>query len=168
MQTQRILIGELQLGQTLNHCVSDGNKSEFDLLLAMLSTDVGEQDQFLIENNDAIAETDTLSLHEKFNIPPPQALQSESISQDEYSLEFGKCVSTEGIIAARLQHCLRPDALYFKPETRHGIPIDVYDNLSPSIAQRLTNDEHQLEALTVTIDELILSQQNYEAKLVAA
>jgi len=165
MQSQRILIGELQLGQTLNHCVRDGNKSEFDLLLAMLSTDVGEQDQFLIENTDDNL-IDKSSLHEKFHLPPPQTLESQSASQDDYSLEFGKCVSSEGIVAARLQHCLRPDALHFKSKTHQGIAIDVYDNLSPSIAQRLTDNEHQLAPLTVTMDELIHSQKEYEAKLI--
>jgi len=167
MQTQRILTGELQLGQTLNHCVHNGNKSEFDLLLAMLSTDVGEQDQFLIENTDDSV-GDVLSLHEKFNIQSPQSLKSKSIAEDEYSLEFGKYANAEGIIAARLQHCLRPDALHFEPDTRHGLSSDVYDNLSPSIAQRLTDSEHQLTPLTVTMDELILLQKDYEAKLIAA
>ena len=167
MQTQRILVGELQLGQTLNHCIRDGSKSEFDLLLAMLSSDVCEQDQFSLEPNNTKTLL-TASLSEQFNVPTPQSLQSTSRLQEEYSLELGNLAKESGLTAARLQHCLRPDALHFKSETIHGLNSDVYDSLSPTIAKRFLNEPQSLNPLTVNVDDLIAAQKNYEAKLVSA
>ena len=37
---EHYLVDELQLGQTLNQAISQGRRSEFSLLLAMLSPDV--------------------------------------------------------------------------------------------------------------------------------
>jgi len=40
---EHYLVDELQLGQTLNQAISQGRRSEFSLLLAMLSADVEDQ-----------------------------------------------------------------------------------------------------------------------------
>ena len=40
---EHYLVDELQLGQTLNQAISQGRRSEFSLLLAMLSPDVEDQ-----------------------------------------------------------------------------------------------------------------------------
>ena len=173
MQTQRILVGELQLGQTLNHCIRDGKKSEFDLLLAMLSTDVSDQDQFSLNTTQEEA-LFSQSLNEKFDTPPAQTLQAETLLEDEYSLTLGKIANQESLLAARLQHCLRPDALHFQSHMQHGISDELFDSLSPTVAQRFiksaneVNEVNEIDSLNIEMDKLILAQKNYEANLVAA
>lgn len=164
MQTSHILVGELQLGQTLNHCVRDGKKSEFDLLLAMLSDDVCQQDQFAIENTDTLTPLEH-SLNEQFNVPKPQAMQATTLVEEVYSLKMGQVALDQGLIAARLQHCLCPEALHFQSDRRHGIASDVYDSLSPSAAQRFNAQKNNIVTPDFNMDELIFSQQHYQAEL---
>jgi len=167
MQTQGILVGELQLGQTLNHCIRDGKKSEFDLLLSMLSNDVTDQDQFSI--NPLASETlTTQPLHEKFDIPTPQTLTADSPEQNEYSMTISQIAQQEGILAARLQHCLRPEALNFQPDITHGISNELYSSLSPAVVQRFTQKTRDVENLVIDMEQLISAQQNYDAELVTA
>jgi len=164
MQTQHILVGELQLGQTLNHCVRDGKKHEFDLLLAMLSADVSQQDQFALQQTQAPEPLEN-SLHEQFNVENPQTLQATTVIEELYSLKLGQVALDEGLTAARLQHCLRPEALHFQSNIRHGIDSDVYENLSPTVAQRFVGQVNNEREIEINMEDLILSQQQYQAEL---
>jgi len=166
MQTQHILVSELQLGQTLNHCVRDGKKDEFDLLLAMLSEDVSQQDQFTMEDSEPQSSTEH-SLKNHFKVASSQKMQASSLDEEVYSLELGQVAVKEGLIAARLQHCLRPDALHFQSNMRHGIDSDVFDNLSPTVAQRFTAQTNKEMKVEINMDDLILSQQQYQADLLS-
>lgn len=166
MQSQRILVGELQLGQRLNQCVSEGKKGEFDLLLSMLSNDVCDQDQFSIGNEKQ--DEQSISLRESLQVPVPQTLQADNQQQGDYSLSLAKMALDEGLTAARLQHCLVPEALSFTIDKTHGIDSLVFESLSPTVAQRFTNVKQAPNNLTVNVDELIAAQQSYQAQLITA
>lgn len=167
MQTQSVLAGELQLGQTLNHCIRDGKKSEFDLLLAMLSNDVTEQDQFSLNPIEEV-KLPAQSLREEFNVPIPQTLKASSSSENEYSLKLGKIANEEGLLTARFHHCLQPDALDFKTNMKHGIASELYNSLSPTVAKRFTKQVSEIRPEIIEIDKLIAAQKNYDANLIIA
>ena len=171
MQAKPILTGELQLGQTLNHCVRDGKKSEFDLLLSMLSTDVCEQDQFAMDNDASHLISDdqdpTIALRDQFSVPEPQTLLADSVKDAQYSLSLGERALNEGLLASRLQHCLHQDALSFETGKVHGIDVDVFDSLSPTTARRFTQQSVKREQPSVNFDDLIAAQKSYQAELLS-
>lgn len=169
MQTTQILTGELQLGQTLNHCVRDGKKSEFDLLLSMLSTDVCDQDQFAINNDDSTSTTNPIDCEDalklQFSVPNSQTLMADSVTEAQYSLSLSKTALNEGLVAARLHHCLHQDALSFNVGKHHGIEADVFESLSPATVQRFTQQKKVQHKATLDFDDLIAAQKSYQAQL---
>lgn len=166
MQTGNILVSELQLGQRLNRCVSEGNKSEFDLLLSMLSTDIRDQDQFSTINDPESAEA--TSLRDEFNVPQAQQLISRESELQDYSISVAGLAREEGLVAARLQHCLRPEVLHFDVDRVEGFADDITDNLSPTVQARLSGNSLTKTTQSVNFDEVIAAQKDYEAQLFVA
>lgn len=166
MQTGNILVSELQLGQRLNQCVSEGNKSEFDLLLSMLSTDIRDQDQFSTIN--APESEEAISLRDQFNVPQAQPLISRESALQDYSIYVADLAREEGVVAARLQHCLRPEVLHFDVDRIEGFADDITDNLSPTVHARLSGQAFTKTTSFVNFDEVIAAQKDYEAQLFVA
>ncbi len=166
MQTGNILVSELQLDQRLNRCVSKGNKSEFDLLLSMLSNDVRDQDQFSIINDPESEEA--VSLRDKFGVPQPQPLISRESTQQDYSISLANLAREDGLVSARLQHCLRPEVMHFDVDRIEGFADDITDNLSPTVQARLSGKEFIHTNPSINFDDVIAAQKDYEAQLFVA
>ncbi|MGB0833618.1 MAG: VC2046/SO_2500 family protein [Psychrobium sp.] len=166
MQIGDLLIGELQLGQRLNECVQQGNKSEFALLLSMLSQDVRDQDQFALEQT--ACEKNTNSLAEQFEMPTPQTLKTRAIADQHYSITLADISREQGLTAGRLQHCLKPDALSFDLDRIEGFSDEIVDNLSPTVAARLEGRTISAPKPQVDINKAIAAQQSYDAQLFVA
>ncbi|MGB1297016.1 MAG: VC2046/SO_2500 family protein [Psychrobium sp.] len=166
MQIGDLLIGELQLGQRLNECVQQGNKSEFALLLSMLSQDVRDQDQFALEQ--PTSDKHVISLAEQFEIPTPQTLKTRAIDDRHYSIALAEVSREQGLIASRLQHCLKPDALSFDLDRVEGFADEIIDSLSPTVAARLEGKTISASKPKVDINKVIAAQQSYDAQLFVA
>lgn len=166
MQAGNILVSELQLGQRLNQCVREGNKSEFDLLLSMLSTDVGDQDQFSTINT--VESEQATSLRAQFDVPQAQLLSSRESSQQDYSISLADLAREEGLVAARFQHCLRPSVLHFDVDRIEGFADDVTDNISPTVEARLLGQDLTNNKPRINFDDVIAAQKDYDAQLFVA
>ncbi len=118
------LINELQCGQSVGRAVHDNRRADFALLLAMLSQDVRDHTAV-----DQVEEAVPSDLREQFLLPQEQQLQS---NQESYlrGIEIAAQFNNGGMVAAKLQSCLAPDALTYLPEQTHNLPEEVYHNLS--------------------------------------
>jgi len=164
MQIERILSNELQLGQQLNSSVVN-DRANFSLLLALMSQDVQDQAQFHLASNTTIASTDDKpSLADEFSVPSPQPLISDFEGETQ-SLECGLLAKEQGLLAARLRHCLAPEPLSFELGKKHGIAADVFDSLDVITAQRFTGDYQTQQFERLIPDVVIGQQQNYAAAL---
>ncbi|WP_375750683.1 VC2046/SO_2500 family protein [Vibrio sp. HN007] len=121
-----IQINELNFGSQINNAVELGNRSDFALLLAMLSGDAREIEP--IEYLDTTVDSEN-DIRIRLGVNPSQPLSS---SKETYSK--GAAIShnfhSGGIESARLQNGLCPDALAYVAENTQGLGEDVYRNLS--------------------------------------
>jgi hypothetical protein len=124
-----ILIDELQLGETLNKCVHHKERSQFSLLLAMLTDDVQAHSQFHLPKEEVtIPEVDENSLRKLFNLPETQKLSLDNVENlgvyDQASL-----VENNSLIHISLLSALNPLPLAFRDDVSF-IPKDVLNNTS--------------------------------------
>ncbi len=160
-----LLTSELQLGQQLNQSVAGDQRADFSLLLAMLSSDICDQSQFHInepqKSNTDSPETD---LWKKFELPAAQKLVATS-DDGQYSLDVGKLASDQGIVAARLAHCLNPEPMCYQLDRKHNIDSIVFDNLDYVTAAKFTGQVTKIIPEKIDLDQLIANQQAYQAQL---
>lgn len=165
MQVAELLVNELQLGQQLNHAVSEGQRGEFGLLLAMLSKDVQDQAQFHLEDTSEVL-FEQPKLREQFQLPPEQPLVADEMGES-YSLALGQVAQQQGLTAARLMHASQPAALDYEMGMREGLSEEIFDNLGPHTAARFTGKTKVPTQAPVDIEQLVRQQQEYTADLVA-
>ena len=104
---EHYLVDELQLGQTLNQAISQGRRSEFSLLLAMLSPDV--EDQPWVADAPAI-EAATIDWRRRFELPKARPLAAEPSSHAR-ALRVSELVAGGSLLSAHLLDCLEPEPL---------------------------------------------------------
>lgn len=167
MNVASLLTSEIELGQQLNHCVKAGERAEFALLLAMLSKDVTEQSQFQFEQHDNHDGYETTANVESLAPANPQPLIADNIELEQQSLELGKIAQEQGLIAARLNHCLQPDALCFELDKSNGIDTQVFDNLDLRAAQRFNDTQVKPQLQNIDIAAVLEQQRDYSAQLIA-
>ncbi|MCE9678542.1 hypothetical protein LZP69_04955 [Shewanella sp. AS1] len=113
MQSNQLLINEVNLGTRLNQAVGMARRGEFALLLAMLSNDVCDMAQFHLQECDNKLQ----ALRQKFQLPPPQPyvadLSLNAVVDNSacfhHSLEEQS--HTSNLTGFHLQHYLTPEAL---------------------------------------------------------
>jgi hypothetical protein len=121
---EHYLVDELQLGQTLNQAISQGRRSEFSLLLAMLSPDVEDQPWVA----DAIpADTTSIDWRRRFELPKVKPLEAHVQSADR-AMAMAAQLTQGGLAAVHLQECLEPEPLTLK---QFQFDSEVWNNLSP-------------------------------------
>lgn len=165
MQVASLLTSELQLGQQLNQSVESGEKANFALLLSMLSKDVSEQAQFHFDQTEPAAK-ESPSLREQFDLPREQPLNGNA-ADELHSLAVSRMVQEEGVLAARLNHCLNPEALNFSLDKQHNIDTQVFDNLDPHAAAKLAGQKVRPQLQPINLNAVIKAQQSYSAQLIA-
>ena len=138
MEIDSLLINETQLGSQLNHCVHEKRRSDFSLMLAMLSQDVRDFSEFQREELDSLdkgADKEQSQLRSFFDLPEAQPMSLNSL-EDITGFNQGFVLLDEGFDDIRLEQCLKPNALAFRNDAKF-IPTVVKSNLSLCQQKRL-------------------------------
>lgn len=124
-----LLIHELQLGEKLNESIHDARRSDFSLLLAMLTDDVREHSQFLLPATEEDVESSSESqLRKAFNLPEPAPIALDSLD-DIMLFNEASFVENNDLAHIKLVDSLTPKPIAFRDDKDH-IPSDVMKNTS--------------------------------------
>lgn len=127
--TAQPLIEEAQLGTTLNQHVHSNKRSEFSLLLAMLTDDVRAFSQFNLPQSKTTEKTvSDEQLRKTFSLPEKQALAIKNL-HDIRSYEQSALVNEGLLNTIKLQDCLKAKAIGFRDDKKH-VPSEVMENTS--------------------------------------
>lgn len=111
-----ILINELQLGEQLNQCVHKKERSQFSLLLAMLTDDVQAHAQFSLPKSElAISQSEEENLRDRFKLPQAQLLSLKEIGQVG-SYNQADLVQSNNLSELRLLNAIKPTPLAFRDD----------------------------------------------------
>lgn len=124
-----ILINELQLGETLNECVHDKERSQFSLLLAMLTDDVQAHSQFYLPKEEVTTpEVNEGTLRKLFKLPQTQDLSLDNV--ESISLyNQASLIENNSLTHISLLNALKPMPLAFRDDTSF-VPREVLNNTS--------------------------------------
>ena len=124
-----ILVNELQLGEQLNTCIHTKRRSDFSLMLAMLTDDVRAHSQFTLPLTEveAVNTTDD-SLREIFHLPKPASLALKN-TDSLTGFNQAELIVKDQLIAIQLQHAIQPQAIAFRDNAKH-IPQNILTNTS--------------------------------------
>ncbi|KMV30728.1 hypothetical protein L4D00_07575 [Photobacterium swingsii] len=145
------LINEVQLGNQLNHAVETGRRSDFALMLAMLSPDYLEKTPTEIPPAEGKTEEE---LREYFELAQPQPLTSTEHCYERAASQ-SDAFHRGGLRSSHFLHELQPTALTFPPQGTKGMPEELYHNLSGHERRRLPPAEEA--KLKVSPQDLYLS-----------
>lgn len=124
-----LLIHELQLGESLNHCLHSERRADFSLMLAMLVDDAREFSQFKTPNTEVeTSETTEQSLRRQFDLPKAKPLALNHLSEIVQFNEAKKA-NTGMLTDIKLSESLSPKALCFRDD-KLFIPTNVKNNTS--------------------------------------
>ena len=120
----QLLIDELQLGQNLNQAIHEGRRSDFGLLLALLSPDVQDQPWVADRLPEAPASKDW---RQHFSLPAARPLECDEQSPDRMAA-YHQAAAQGGQAACRLLDCLHPEALVIEqyqldPQVLDDMPL---------------------------------------------
>jgi len=124
-----LLIHELQLGEQLNACVHSKRRSDFSLLLSMLTDNVKEHSQFFVP--DAIEQTRVVtedSLRKEFHLPKKVELGLKS-SSDLTAFNQAELIKENRLTELHLMNVLQPKPLAYRDDVAH-INYEVLSNTS--------------------------------------
>jgi hypothetical protein len=114
-----ILIHELQLGEQLNECVHNERRSDFSLMLAMLTEDVRAHSQFKLPlSQTAEKTTSTEQLRKEFQLPNEAPLALENMAK---LAEFNQAelLEQQELTHLRLANTLQPKPLAFRDNAKY-------------------------------------------------
>lgn len=154
------LITDVQLGDNLHQAVAQGRRSDFALMLALLSGDATETTPL---NPPYPEKTTEDHLRQALNLPPPDRLVAE---EKDYELCGSQADSFHraGIASAKLNHCVAPSALHFPAVGTHGLGEDVYHNLSGHQRRQLDHENNTFSGLSTAAlyDQLVTAKRYNE------
>lgn len=137
------------------------DKARFNLLLAMLTQDATEFDQFYQAKNPSIRINQ--NLYERFHIAPKQLTGKGSRTKD---LQLNQLTQQSLLASVQLQLTLAPDPLSFNFE---ALPSDVVNNLDVNAYERTIKKQEIPPHNSVLPDEQhrsdTVSQKESEVKL---
>lgn len=139
-----ILVHELQLGEQLNESVHHERRSDFSLMLAMLTDDVRAHSQFKLPVTTSAEKTTTSEqLRKHFQLPDEAPLALKNIEALE---EFNQAslVENQQLDQLRLANTLKPKPLAFRDDVKY-INQQVMGNTSLYCQQK-----HQQKSSTQT------------------
>ena len=117
--TSNLLVEELQLGEQLNHCVHSDRRSDFALMLSMLTDDVLAHSQFKLpetEQPNTVSSEDLL--RKEFELPDKQRLALDSI-EDINEFSQAHLIEAKHLTALHLAQALTPKPLAFRDDKNH-------------------------------------------------
>ncbi|WP_158174598.1 VC2046/SO_2500 family protein [Grimontia hollisae] len=159
------LISDIQLGGNLNHAVCQGRRSDFALMLALLSGDVTETTPHDPTHPEKLTEA---HLRNAFNLPDPMRLIAE---EKDYELcgSQAHAFHKGGLASARLNYCVTPSALHFPASGTHNLGEDIYHNLSGHQRRQLDSENDKTTALDpVNLYNQLVTAKRYNELLAYA
>lgn len=123
------LIEEAQLGTTLNRNVHSNKRSEFSLLLAMLTDDVRAFSQFNLPTHKTAEKTITdEQLRRTFMLPEKTELAIKAL--DDIDRYAQSSLANQGLLTTlKLQDCLQAKPIGFRDDKAH-VPSAIMENTS--------------------------------------
>ncbi|MGN1394305.1 MAG: VC2046/SO_2500 family protein [Succinivibrionaceae bacterium] len=120
----KFLVDELQLGNTLNEAVSNGDRAYFSLLLSMISNDVTDNASVVDPQKNKVSNED---LRAKFHLLEPRSFYA---TDEDYEIAEGynTCLANGNISDINLTICMKHEPFAVKDEE---IPNNILNNLSP-------------------------------------
>jgi len=113
-----ILIHELQLGEQLNESVHHARRSDFSLLLAMLTDDVRAHSQFKLPLSLALEKaTSTEQLRKYFQLPDEAPIALKTVD-DIRLFNQADLIATQQLEHLRLVNSLTPLPLVFRDDVK--------------------------------------------------
>ena len=127
--TDKLLEHELQLGEQLNSCVHQERRSDFSLMLAMLTDDVRNHSQFLLPQTEQEEhKTTDEALRKCFSLPKETPLALQSLDEiDDYNQ--AQLIVEQQLSQIKLTDALAPKPLTFRDDAKH-IDQQVLSNTS--------------------------------------
>ena len=139
-----ILVHELQLGEQLNESVHHKRRSDFSLMLAMLTDDVRAHSQFKLPLTTTAEKTTTSEqLRKHFQLPDEAPLALKSVDGINSFNQAG-LIEQQQLDHLRLANTLKPKPLAFRDDAKY-INTQVMTNTSLYCQQK-----HQQKSLTQT------------------
>ncbi|ATF09102.1 VC2046/SO_2500 family protein [Candidatus Enterovibrio altilux] len=154
------VIQDVQLSDHLNHAVTQGRRSDFVLLLTLLSANV----TVTTPTNPPYPKISTDSnLRESLSLPAPERLSATEIDY-HLSVKQTNMFYHSGIISVRLNHCISPSALHFPVFETHNLDENVYHNLSEHQRSKIANENNKIAELNPIdlYNQLIISKRFQE------
>lgn len=126
METQSVnsnlLVEELQLGEQLNHCVHSARRSDFSLMLSMLTDDVLAHSQFrLPQTEESTKLTTDETLRKAFDLPKTSRLSLEDL-EDINEFSQAHLIEAQQLSTLHLMQALLPKPLAFRDDKFHIEP----------------------------------------------
>ncbi|HIF9429631.1 TPA: VC2046/SO_2500 family protein [Photobacterium damselae] len=131
------LINEIQLGNQLGHAVEQGRRSDFALMLALLSPDFLENTP--VDHIDNKPVTDS-QLRGYFELQDSRPLTTSEFCYERGAVQ-AEAFHQGGLASCRLMDGLQPIALTFPPQDTKGMPEELYHNLSGHERRKLPPTE---------------------------
>ena len=150
-----LLIHELQLGEQLNACVHSKRRSDFSLLLAMLTDNVKEHSQFFVpETVKKIVSSTDESLRKEFKLPNKVEL---GVKAGDSLAHFNQAnlIKNNNLTDIHLLNALQPKPLAFRDDNSH-IEFDVLSNTSLYCQKKM---QQSRAASTSAAQDNILNEQ---------
>ncbi|MDF0535913.1 VC2046/SO_2500 family protein [Shewanella sp. A32] len=151
MQSKPILHNELQLGSRLNRAIETNSRSDFGLLLSLLSQDVRDCPQFHLQDE---LDNDT-QLRQQFELPPAPTLLGD-LSQQLVTDNSAQFLS-EGPTAFRLAEAINAEPIVIRGHWASGTG-EVLENCSLLARNRFNGEHFPLLPETPQLSELVLQQ----------
>ncbi|WP_053046432.1 VC2046/SO_2500 family protein [Thalassomonas viridans] len=130
-----LLVHELQLGEQLGECVHSKRRSDFALMLAMLTEDVRDHSQFALPVvEEQPRDISTEALRKEFHLPDeaPLALKNDTQIQEFNQAEL---VHDNQLASLHLENAINPKPLAFRDDKRH-VPHQVMTNTTTHCQQK--------------------------------
>jgi hypothetical protein len=148
-------VSELQFGDRINRAVETGHRSDFGLLLAMLSNDVRDTTPVT-----PVPESDQSEalLRRQFSVPTARKLRSDQESYPR-AAAIAEHFHQDGLAGAQLQTGLCPDALAYLPEKTHDLTEEVFRNLSLHEQRMLAEESPKLMPDNDLYNQLVVARR---------
>lgn len=135
MIDNNLLVHELQLGEKLNQSIVQERRSDFDLMLAMLTQDVRDHSQFLLpESQQPLTQTTDSALRKAFELAPPARLAVTDLT-DLSGFNQAQLIEQGKLAQIHLQDALQPTPLALRNDKKH-IQHEVLTNTSVHCQQK--------------------------------
>lgn len=119
MLDNNLLINEIQLGVKLNECIHSNRRSDFSLMLAMLTNDAREFSEFLVPDGPMnVSTSDEQQLRRLFDLPIAQPTGLKAIS-DIDAFNESALANANNMTAVYLNNAIKPKAISFRDDAKH-------------------------------------------------